>query len=145
MVLEGRGADGPFRAALDLSSREVVAPTSALRYLWARHRIATLSDQEALEGSGSYRDEILDLGLRYNLLTQYTSFIAVDQVVRSFNPDGAARVDQPSPLPQGVSELAVGSTVPSTPEPGVWAMLLVASLAMLFVLRRRAVAIGGRL
>lgn len=144
VILEGRGADGRFRAALDVSSRETLGPTNALRYLWARHRIAALSDQEALEGAGAHRNEILNLGLRYSLLTQYTSFIAVDRVVRNFNPDNNLRVDQPSPLPQGVSELAVGSTVPSTPEPSAWAMLLVASLAMFFVLRRRAAAIGGR-
>jgi Ca-activated chloride channel family protein len=144
MILEGRGADGPFHAALDMSNRETLGSATALRYLWARHRIATLSDQEVLEGAGAYRDEILNLGLRYNLLTQYTSFIAVDHVVRNFDPDGTARVDQPSPLPQGVSELAVGGAVPSTPEPSVWAMLLVAGLAMFLILRRRVPAIGGQ-
>jgi Ca-activated chloride channel homolog len=144
MILEGRGADGPFRAALDITSRQTLGPTNALRYLWARRRIANLSDQEALGGSGSNREEILNLGLRYSLLTQYTSFVAVDHVVRNFDPDGTARVDQPSPLPQGVSELAVGTPVPSTPEPSAWAMLLVAGLALAFVLRRRAGAIGGR-
>lgn len=144
MLLNGHGADGPFRAVLDVSRRRIVEPASALRYLWARHRIAALNDQEALEGAGVYREDILNLGLRYNLLTQYTSFVAVDRVVRNFNPDGAASVDQPSPLPQGVSELAVGAAVPSTPEPSAWAMLLVASLATIFALRRRAGAVGGR-
>ena len=144
MIFEGRGADGPFHATLDVGSHETLGSATALRYLWARHRIATLSDQEALEGAGGRRDEILNVGLRYNLLTQYTSFIAVDHVVRNFDSDGNAVVDQPSPLPQGVSELAVGGAVPSTPEPSVWAMLLVAGFAMFFVLRRREAAIGGR-
>lgn len=136
LVLEGRTADGPFRAELDVAGSKTLAGRSgALRYLWARHRIASLSDQEALEGAGAYRDEILGLGLRYNLLTQYTSFIAVDQVVRNFQP--STSVDQPSPLPRGVSELAVGAEVPSTPEPGVWGMLAVAAGAMFFFGRRR--------
>jgi Ca-activated chloride channel homolog len=47
------------------------------------------------------------LGLAYNLLTAYTSFVAIDAQVRL--QDGqAVTVKQPLPLPQGVSEYAVG-------------------------------------
>ena len=45
--------------------------------------------------------------------------------MRNPNPALAPTVNQPSPLPQGVSELAVGAEVPSTPEPGAWFALLV--------------------
>lgn len=51
--------------------------------------------------------EIARLGLAYGLLTRRTSFVAVDEEVR----DGvrkSATVHQPSPLPEGVSELSVG-------------------------------------
>ncbi len=138
LVLEGRTADGPFTARLDVLSLKAPAGRSdGLHYLWARHRIATLSDQEALEGGSAYRDEILNLGLRYNLLTQYTSFIAVDHVVRNFQTGNNASVDQPSPLPQGVSELAVGAEVPSTPEPNVWGMLAITAATATFFARRR--------
>jgi Ca-activated chloride channel family protein len=34
-------------------------------------------------------------------------------------------VNQPLPLPQGVSNHAVGAAVPSTPEPAAWLALLV--------------------
>jgi Ca-activated chloride channel family protein len=52
--------------------------------------------------------EITELGLKYNLLTKYTSFIAVREKV--VNPNGSATdVNQPLPLPVGVSDLAVGS------------------------------------
>ena len=138
LVLEGTAADGPFRASLDVRRDRVSERNTALRYLWARNRIAALNDQEALDGAGSERTAILDLGLRYNLLTQYTSFIAVDHLVRNPAPAEAASVDQPSPLPQGVSNLAVGAPVPSTPEPAVWWLLAVATLALLFGLRPRA-------
>jgi Ca-activated chloride channel family protein len=88
------------------------------------------SDQEALEGGTAYKDRIVALGLRYGLLTDHTSFIAVDRVVRNPNPALAATVDQPLPLPAGVSELAVGGAelgaeVPGTPEPAFWIALLV--------------------
>jgi len=137
LVLDGRAADGPFQAALDVRDAQVSEKNGALRYLWARHRIANLSDQEALEGAGAQRDAILALGLRYNLLTQYTSFIAVDRVVRNPIPGDLVDVDQPSPLPQGVSNLAVGAEVPSTPEPAVWWLLAIAGLVLLMALRPR--------
>ena len=95
---------------------------AALRHLWARHRIRSLSDQEALQGGDAQREAITALGLRYGLLTQYTSFIAIDRVVR--NPSAAPTpIDQPSPMPAGVSNLAIGAEVPSTPEPSGWLAL----------------------
>jgi Ca-activated chloride channel family protein len=114
--------------------------TAALRHLWARHRIAALSDQEALQGDSAAKDAITDLGLKYSLLTQYTSFLAVDQVVRNKAPADSTSVNQPSPLPQGVENSALGAEVPSTPEPATWGAILVtlSVLAMLAHRRRRA-------
>ena len=138
MVVEGQAADGPFRAVVEAGEREV-AGSAALRLLWARDRIATLSDQEALEGGGAQKDAITALGLRHGLLTQYTSFIAVDQQVRNPNPGLNPNVDQPSPLPEGVSALAIGAEVPSTPEPGAWlALLLVVGIVAATALSRRS-------
>ncbi|MDR1423885.1 MAG: VIT and VWA domain-containing protein [Azoarcus sp.] len=139
LVVEGRRADGPYRQALPLfealdGNEERF---SALRHLWARQRIADLSDQESLLASGSLRKAITALGLEYNLLTQYTSFIAVDEHVRNPAPDGAVGVDQPLPLPDGVSNLAVGGAyVPGSPEPESLGALLV-TLSMLAMIARR--------
>ena len=111
--------------------------TSALRYLWARHRIAALSDQESLEGGDSHRKRITELGLQYNLLTQYTSFLAVDHIVRNLAPQDTPIVNQPSPMPQGVSNLAIGAEVPGTPEPETWGAIAVL-LSMFAMMARRA-------
>jgi Ca-activated chloride channel family protein len=122
LVVEGRSTQGAWRAEV---AADPVETTAALRHLWARQRIASLSDQEALEGGTAQKEAITALGLKYSLLTNYTSFVAVDHVVRNPNPALAPTVDQPSPLPQGVSNLAVGAVVPSTPEPSAWLALLV--------------------
>ena len=80
---------------------------AALRTLWARHRVTVLSDTNRLRASDRRIQEVTELGLRYNLLTAYTSFVAIDSEVR--NTDGKpATVKQPLPLPQGVSDYAVG-------------------------------------
>jgi Ca-activated chloride channel family protein len=124
LVIEGKSAEGAYRQEVAADGRED-SGSSALRHLWARQRISMLSDQEALEGGSAQKDAITELGLRYSLLTQYTSFIAVDHVVRNPNPALAPTVDQPSPMPEGVSNLAIGAEVPSTPEPSVWLALLI--------------------
>ena len=139
LTIEGQGADGPWRQTMRIEEPGVggAQGAGALRALWARHRIASLSDQEALDASGGMQTQITELGLKYGLLTQYTSFIAVDQVVRNAPPGGSTGVQQPLPMPQGVSDLAVGAEVPSTPEPETLGAMAVA-LSMLLMLRRRA-------
>ncbi len=136
VVIEGQGAEGTYRQVLPVA-RASSLDTAALRHLWARHRIRALSDQEAQEGGSRLRDDITALGLRYSLLTQYTSFLAVDEVVRNAQPAGTPTVNQPLPLPQGVSNLAVGAEVPGTPEPGTWGAMAV-MLSVLAMLARRA-------
>ncbi|WP_295548948.1 VIT and VWA domain-containing protein [uncultured Pseudacidovorax sp.] len=135
LVVEGHSAEGPWRQVLPVDADSLAPQATALRALWARDRIAALDDQEGLEGSGQQREAITALGLKYSLLTAYTSFIAVDQVVRGLG-DAGTTVDQPQPLPEGVSELALGMPVPATPEPETLGAVAVA-LGMLAMLRRR--------
>jgi Ca-activated chloride channel homolog len=140
LVIEGQSAGGAFRQTLpvaDAVGNGASTDTAALRHLWARHRIAALMDQEALEGGDTFSKQITQLGLQYSLLTPYTSFVAIDQVVRNLSPLGSDTVNQPSPLPQGVSPLAVGAEVPSTPEPATWGAMAVL-LSMLALMARRA-------
>ena len=81
---------------------------NALRSLWARWRIAVLSDYQKLSPTDDRKKVVTDLGLKYNLLTAYTSFVAIDSEVRA-KGDRPTAVKQPLPLPEGVSDLAVGS------------------------------------
>ena len=136
VIVEGQGANGPYRQELRIDP-QLRQDTAALRTLWARHSIQSLSDQETLEGGSAFKERITELGLKYSLLTQYTSFIAVDKVVRNPAPQNSVGVNQPLPLPQGVSELALGAEVPSTPEPETLGAIAVV-LSMLAMLRRRA-------
>jgi Ca-activated chloride channel family protein len=88
---------------------------AALAWLWAKARVSRISDFASGRESEEERAELVRLGLRYDLLTRYTSFIAVHEVVRPM--DGSATdVQQPQPLPAGVSNLAVGG-VAQGPEP----------------------------
>lgn len=111
--LSGKVGRKSYKQSFDLSKLKPEAANSALRYLWARERIKLLDYlgssytyyREAKEDS--YIKQITELGLKYNLMTNYTSFIAIDEQV--VNKDGkTTTVQQPLPMPEGVSDYAVG-------------------------------------
>ena len=105
--LKGFTGEHPFLKKVDVSKIKPLKTNSALRYLWARHRISLLSDYNRLKPQDERIKTVTNLGLSYNLLTAYTSFVAVDTQVRL--KDGhAVTIKQPLPLPQGVSDYAVG-------------------------------------
>jgi Ca-activated chloride channel homolog len=139
--LQGKTGQGDYMTRFDVAGAQPNEGNRALRYLWARSRIAELSDY----GSGYLEDgrikEITSLGLKYNLLTRYTSFIAVRDVLR--NTQGSAQdVNQPLPLPLGVSDLAVGGGTMEGSEPELlWLMAASILLATIMILswRRRFV------
>ena len=107
-----------------MADTKSLGTNSPLRYLWARTRIGRLSDFSFNGRTPESKTEITTLGLTYNLLTAYTSFIAVSEVLR--NPEGQSEdVDQPRPLPLHVSNLAIASV----PEPEL--ILLLAMAAMM--------------
>ncbi|HVF31195.1 MAG TPA: VIT and VWA domain-containing protein [Pyrinomonadaceae bacterium] len=129
--LTGKTGRGNYSTTLDVSAVTADEGNRALRFLWARSRIAELSDYGASDVSESAVTEITNLGLKYNLLTKYTSFIAVREKI--VNPNGdAADIDQPLPLPLGVSDMAVGS------EPElVWLLVGGGIFISLMISRRR--------
>ncbi|MDP1610278.1 MAG: VIT and VWA domain-containing protein [Sulfuritalea sp.] len=126
ITVEGHAGNGLVKRTVNIGADRLGGDTPALRYLWARSRIGALADTTKLDGGGNESQvaTITGLGLKYNLLTDYTSFIAIDHVVR--NRQGSDTVDQPLPMPQGVSDLAVGGEVPSTPEPEFYALIALA-------------------
>jgi len=107
IAVSGITGEGRFVETIDAGKVKPSEANAALATLWARHRITVLTDYNGLRASDKRTEEITELGLRHNLLTAYTSFVAIDSEVR--NTEGKpATVKQPLPLPQGVSDYAVG-------------------------------------
>jgi Ca-activated chloride channel family protein len=142
--LSGKTGRGAYQTSLPVSPGSADASHSALRHLWARTRIADLSDFGPSTPGEDRVAQITSLGLTYGLLTRYTSFVAVQEIVRRTS-EGADDVDQPLPLPAGVSDLAVGVT--SGPEPNiVWTASIVVALfgwASLVRMRRRRTGVAA--
>jgi Ca-activated chloride channel family protein len=107
ITVSGLAGAGKYEKRIDVSAAGRPEGNGALRYLWARHRIALLADYENLRHDDGRVKEITSLGLSYNLLTRYTSFVAIDSRVRRTGGE-ATTVQQPLPMPEGVSDLSVG-------------------------------------
>jgi Ca-activated chloride channel family protein len=132
----GRTARGTFTKVFNVNESATRPEHAAMPQLWARTRIARLSDFNFRRDDAEAVREVTSLGLTYSLLTRHTSFIAVMEEVR--NAGGQGRdTDQPLPLPDGASELAVGYG--SGAEPGFWILLAGAAALLVIAARRRVV------
>ncbi len=123
VTLKGTNGSGAYEKTFQVAETEPGKANHALRYLWARKRISLLTDFNFQNGHSESQAEITSLGLTYNLLTPFTSFVAVHEVVR--NPEAKSQdVKQPLPLPLHVSNLAVGGAMANVPEPEFYLIVL---------------------
>ncbi|KJU81656.1 von Willebrand factor type A (vWA) domain protein containing protein [Candidatus Magnetobacterium bavaricum] len=107
ITLKGETGNNGYVQKFDIGKTAPAETNSALKYLWARKRIELLSDYNKLAMDDKRAKDVTELGLKYSLLTDYTSFVAIDSEIRN-KADKAVTVRQPLPLPQGVSDYAVG-------------------------------------
>ena len=77
-------------------------PSGEVPSLWARARIRDLMMAMALRPTDALREEVISTGLAHRLLTQWTSFVAVDEGYRTGDDGEPLRVNEPSTLPAGV-------------------------------------------
>jgi Ca-activated chloride channel family protein len=114
IVVKGKTAQGPFERRIKLEEAKASPDNTALRFLWARQRIMSLVDFSNFDrGNKDLEKQVIALGLKYSLMSPFTSFVAVDKVKRA---DGQlVTVKQPLPLPEGVSDPAIGGSAPGAP------------------------------
>jgi len=103
--LKGKVAGQPYERNISLNLPETDPNNDALASLWARTRIDDLSSARLKATTEANRTEIdsqiTDLGLRYHLMTQFTSFVAVED--RVVNQSGTPiTVQVPVNLPEGM-------------------------------------------
>jgi Ca-activated chloride channel family protein len=105
--LKGTRAGGPFTRDISIAFSSSTPPFDALAGFWARRRIDNLMAQDWLglqQGTmkPELQEQITQLGLDYRLMTQFTSFVAVEDKV--VTKDGKPqRVEVPVEMPEGVS------------------------------------------
>lgn len=107
ITLKGRTAEGRFERPIVVNLPAEQDQHDVLASQWARAKVDDLMMRDyagAQHGNmdAALKQQIIDLGLEYHLLTQFTSFVAVEEV--HITEGGAARtIRVPVEMPQGVS------------------------------------------
>jgi len=103
--LKGKMGGSDFVREIPVELPETMALHDVLAPLWARARVDNLMNEDyAGVQSGNMRadlkDTITQLGIEYRLMTQFTSFVAVEEMIVT---DGGQprRIDVPIETPQG--------------------------------------------
>jgi Ca-activated chloride channel family protein len=115
--LRGQTPGGDSLREIYIDLPEAEERHDALASLWARTRIDDLMAQDfgGLQTGNLRKDlaeEITRLGLDYRLMTQFTSFIAVDDIVTAPG-EAPQRVAVPMATPNGTAMNMVGGTYSS--------------------------------
>ena len=110
--VKGRPAMLPLQ--IDLPAENTDAAREAIPLIWARSRIADhmheLMVPQGLRSSGHADDTlktgVTDLGLKFSLVTQWTSFVAVSERKVNADPASARNTNVPLPMVRGVEPAA---------------------------------------
>jgi Ca-activated chloride channel homolog len=110
--VNGRPAQLPLQ--IELPAGATGAATEAIPLIWARSRISDhmheLMVPPALRTSGlaetAVKAAVTDLGLKYSLVTQWTSFVAVSERRVNLDPASNRSADVPLPMVEGVKPSA---------------------------------------
>ena len=109
--LKGKMAGNDFVREIPVDFPEVESQHDVLASLWARDRIDDLMGQDyaGLQQANmrpELKETITQIGLEYRLMTQFTSFVAVEEMIVT---DGGQprRIDVPVEVPEGMNRAAV--------------------------------------
>jgi len=107
VTIKGKVAGAPYSRKIEVNFPQNEPKHDVLASLWARTKIEDLMDRD-LTGiqsgnpDSSIKSAITDLGLAFRLMTQYTSFVAVEEKI--VTEGGVPRtVAVPVEMPDGVS------------------------------------------
>ena len=105
ITVSGTAEGKPLAFPLAVNLPHEAKPEHAvLSKVWARRKIEDLSGQMYYGSDPAIIEEITNVALDYKLMSQYTSFVAIDESERVDAPAKMPRrVGVPVPLPEGVS------------------------------------------
>src|SRR5262249_27322399 len=126
--VRGKLAGKPYAQRLEVALPAEEPRNAALATLWARREIDRLTAEGEVKGADGVEKAIVDLALEHQLMTRYTSFVAVEERIVAEAGGPPPRVEVPNELPEGVSpdrifggELSLERFQPGDPEIRIFA------------------------
>ncbi len=99
--ITGRTGRGKQSFAVNADLDNPSSTHKALGLIWARWKIADLSDEYAFDPSKRIKRALIGVSLRHSVLCGHTAFVAVDSLNKTSGNYGVS-VKQPVPVPEGV-------------------------------------------
>jgi Ca-activated chloride channel family protein len=133
IVIKGKTAGNDWKQSIRVDQ---VQDHSGVATLWAREKIESLLDEKMTgRDPAEVRLDVLDVALTHQLVSPYTSFVAVEQVVSRPQLQGLASkpVLNAQPKGQGAQSYAYPQTATHALQSFLWGLLL---LLMAVVLKR---------
>ena len=128
-ILRGMLGTRPWQ--FELSLRNAVG-RGGISTLWARNKIKGLMDQQLGEQSSpQIRKQVVDLGIDFNLVSKYTSLVAVDMTPARPRSESLHSKAMPTNLPHGWSYPHVFGQLPRTASAAPWHTLVGVLLLLL--------------
>ena len=134
ITISGKSGSQDYLQEIPVTNVTVDMESEAIRYLWARTHLDRIAGYGSVRNDDSVKEEIVNLGLEYNMVTPYTSFVAVVETIRNTSGE-STDVDQALPLPDRVSNLAVGGEYTAYSEPEL--LLLILPVAAAVIAKRK--------
>lgn len=141
LSISGMRENRPWRANLKIENGAV---KSGISTLWARKKIRSLMDEMVMQadrGESNLQQQITDVALQYQLVSKYTSLVAVEErpVEKAFAENGD--MDKAEKLlAQAQPPLFAGSSQTATPAEMIrclGGLAIFFGLSLLYLLRRR--------
>ncbi len=99
--ISGRAAGAVQTLRVPFESADAASTSKGIAPVWARMKIADLSDRGTYEPASDTPVKIRQVALDYGLMSAYTAFVAVDSLTRTAGNHGTT-VAVPVPVPDGV-------------------------------------------
>lgn len=101
VVLEGKAGGQIYRLEVPVDSDDGMTSNPGIAAVWARKKIESLATKSLTSGGWNISSQIKDTALKYNLVSAYTAFVAVDSSVPTYGDHGVT-VTVPVPVPDGI-------------------------------------------
>jgi Ca-activated chloride channel family protein len=117
IILRGKTAKQELHVKIPVDKFARMDQSNAIKYIYARNKLKLI---EMYDNFGknhynynyndnsklSFEDAITEIGMKYNLLTEHTSFVAIDSEIRNASGEYDT-VNQPLPNPEGMGSITI--------------------------------------